>query len=88
MEVPVMGALNERAISIEEVREAVNGMKYGKCPGLDGFIIIIIIITIIIKTSSACPSRKNNVYELPLQPHKHLHHGKRKKTQLGEATNG
>ena len=29
--------MNERAISIEEVTEAVNGMKSGKVPGLDGF---------------------------------------------------
>ena len=34
---PVLGELNERAISIEEVREAVNEMKSGKAPGLDGF---------------------------------------------------
>ena len=33
----VLGELNERAISIEEVREAVNKMKLGKAPGLDGF---------------------------------------------------
>ena len=29
--------LNERAISLEQVREAVNAMKSGKPPGLDGF---------------------------------------------------
>ena len=29
--------LNERAISLEEVWEAVNEMKSGKAPGLDGF---------------------------------------------------
>ena len=29
--------LNQRAISIEEVRETVNEMKSGKAPGLDGF---------------------------------------------------
>ena len=29
--------LNERAISLEEVVEAVNEMKSGKAPGLDGF---------------------------------------------------
>ena len=34
---PVLGDLNERAISLEEVREAVNEMKSGKAPGLDGF---------------------------------------------------
>ena len=34
--IPVLGELNERAISIEEVREAVNKMKWGKAPGLDG----------------------------------------------------
>ena len=34
---PVMGELNERAISIEEVREAVNEMKSRNAPGLDGF---------------------------------------------------
>ena len=33
----VLGDLNERAISFEEVREAVNEMKSGKAPGLDGF---------------------------------------------------
>ena len=34
---PVLGDLNERAISLEEEREAVNEMKSGKAPGLDGF---------------------------------------------------
>ena len=29
--------LNERAISLEEVEEAVNETKSGKAPGLDGF---------------------------------------------------
>ena len=33
----VLGDLNERAISLEEVREAVNEIKSGKSPGLDGF---------------------------------------------------
>ena len=33
---PVLG-VNERAISLEEVGEAVNEMKLGKAPGLDGF---------------------------------------------------
>ena len=32
----VIGELNEIAISIEEVREAVNEIKLGKAPGLDG----------------------------------------------------
>ena len=34
---PVLGDLNERAISLGEVGEAVNEMKSGKAPGLDGF---------------------------------------------------
>ena len=34
---PVLGDFNERAISLVEVREAVNEMKSGKAPGLDGF---------------------------------------------------
>ena len=34
---PVFGDLNERAKSLEEVREVVNEMKFGKAPGLDGF---------------------------------------------------
>ena len=34
---PVLGDLNERAISLVEVSEAVNEMKSGKAPGLDGF---------------------------------------------------
>ena len=34
---PVLGDLNERARSLVEVREAVNEMKSGKAPGLDGF---------------------------------------------------
>ena len=34
---PVLRELNERAISIEEVREAVKEMKSGKAQGLDGF---------------------------------------------------
>ena len=29
--------MNERTISLEEVREAVNKMKSGKAPGLDGY---------------------------------------------------
>ena len=34
---PVLGDLNERAISMEEVGEAVNEIKSGKAQGLDGF---------------------------------------------------
>ena len=34
---PVFGDLNGRSISLEEVGEAVNEMKSGKAPGLDGF---------------------------------------------------
>ena len=34
---PVLGDLNERAISLDDVREAVNEMRSGKAPGLDGF---------------------------------------------------
>ena len=34
---PVLGDLNEKAISLEEVGEAVNEIKSGKAPGLDGF---------------------------------------------------
>ena len=34
---PVLGDLNERAISLEEVGDAVNEMKTSKAPGLDGF---------------------------------------------------
>ena len=33
----VLGELNERAISIEKVRETVNEMISGEAPGLDGF---------------------------------------------------
>ena len=33
----MLGDLNERAISLEEVGEAVNEMKSGKAPALDGF---------------------------------------------------
>ena len=33
----VLGDLNERAISLEEVVEAVNEIKSGKAPGQDGF---------------------------------------------------
>ena len=33
----MLGDLNERAISLEEVGEAVNEMKSGMAPGLDGF---------------------------------------------------
>ena len=36
---PTLGDLNERAISLKEVEEAVNEMKSGKAPGLDGFIV-------------------------------------------------
>ena len=34
---PVLGELNERAIPLEEVGEAVNEIKSGKATGLDGF---------------------------------------------------
>ena len=34
---PELGDLNERAISLDEVREAVNEMKSGKALGLDAF---------------------------------------------------
>ena len=34
---PVLGDFNERAISLEEVGKAVNEMKSGMVPGLDGF---------------------------------------------------
>ena len=33
---PVLGDLNERAMSLEVVGEAVNEMRSGKAPGLDG----------------------------------------------------
>ena len=33
----MLGDLYEREISLEEVEEAVNEMKSGKAPGLDGF---------------------------------------------------
>ena len=33
----MLGDLNERSISLEEVEEAGNEMKSGKDPGLDGF---------------------------------------------------
>ena len=33
----MLGDLNERAISLEEVGEVVNEMKSGKAPGLYGF---------------------------------------------------
>ena len=33
---PALGDLDERAISLEEVREAANEMKSGKAPGMDG----------------------------------------------------
>ena len=36
-QMPVLGDLTDRAISLEEVREAVNEMRSGKVPGLDGF---------------------------------------------------
>ena len=34
---PMLGDLKGRAILVVEVREAVNEMKSGKAPGLDGF---------------------------------------------------
>ena len=44
----------------------------------------VIIISIIIETSRTGPSGKNKVvYKLLLQPHKHLHHRKLKKTHPG-----
>ena len=36
---PVLGDLNERAILLKKVRVAVNEMKSGKAPGLDGFLV-------------------------------------------------
>ena len=35
--IPVLGELNARAIWIKDGKEAVNEMKSGKAPGLDGF---------------------------------------------------
>ena len=37
LRMPVLGDLNERAILLEEFGEAVNEIKSGKAPGLDGF---------------------------------------------------
>ena len=34
--VPVMGEENEREVTVEEVRKALNGTKAGKAPGVDG----------------------------------------------------
>ena len=42
---PVLGELNERAIPIEEVRDAVNEMKSGKAPCLDGMAVLSLIYT-------------------------------------------
>ena len=36
-QMPVLGDLNERAISLQEVGKAVNKMKSGKAPGQDEF---------------------------------------------------
>ena len=36
---PVLGDLIERAISLEQAGEAVNEMKSGMAPGLDGFLV-------------------------------------------------
>ena len=38
-QMPVLGDLNERAISLEEVGETVNEMKSGKATGLDEFLV-------------------------------------------------
>ena len=52
-------------------------------------IALICLISVIINTSSTGPSEKNKVvYKLLSQTHKHLRHGKLKKTPLREATNG
>ena len=34
---PLLGELNERAMSVEQVRDAVNEINAGKVTGLDGF---------------------------------------------------
>ena len=39
-QMPMLGDLNERAISLDEVGEAVNEIKSGKAPGLDGFPVV------------------------------------------------
>ena len=36
VQVPVMGEENEREITIEEVKRALNETKGGKAPGMDG----------------------------------------------------
>ena len=36
-QMPVLGDLNERSILMEEVGKAMNEIKSGKAPGLDGF---------------------------------------------------
>ena len=53
------------------------------------WLLVTLVIIIIIKTSSTGHSGENKVvYKLLSQPHKHLRHGKQKKTQLREATKG
>ena len=37
--IPVLGDLNEKAMPLEEVEEAVNEIKSGKAPGLDEFLV-------------------------------------------------
>ena len=36
VQVPVMGEVNEREITVEEVKRALNETKGGKTPGMDG----------------------------------------------------
>ena len=39
VQVPVLGEENEREITIEEVKRALNETKGGKAPGMDGEIV-------------------------------------------------
>ena len=50
---PVFGDLNERAISLEEVREAVNEMKSGLAPGLDGFPVELLLLLLLKEVGNA-----------------------------------
>ena len=73
----------------EITEERTNESKYQTKPERNLDAIQMRSIIIINKTSNTSPSGEDKVVcNLLSQPHKHLHHGKLKKTQLREATNG
>ena len=70
---PVLGDLNERAISLVAVGEAVNEMKSDKAPGLDGFPVECLMkrgttmLEWLVKLLNASFDTSRSIYSAPVQ---------------------